>query len=488
LAVVGGGLAGLAAAAAAVEQGLHVELFEARRRLGGRAGSYPDPETGELVDHCQHVWMGCCTNLADFCRRTGISDCFDPHRRLHFFAPDGRRCDFSACRWLPAPLHLLPAVLRMGYLSWPERIGLLRTLGILASRKTGAGAAADSPVGPWLRRQGESERALERFWSVVLQSALGESLDRTSLGAARKVLADGFLASRRACEVQLPRLPLGEIFDRRLSAWLAGRNVGLHTATPVRRIEGDIHGATGLVLGDGSLRPFDFYVIAVPWRAVGRLFSADLRTALAELAAARRIAAAPITAVHLWFDRPVTALAHAVLIGRLGQWVFNRSHSRPHAAESSGCGDQAPAEGEHCQMAPAGAERRFHYEVVISASHVLAGQSRADVAGRVCRELQDLWPAAAGARLLDWRVVTQPAAVFSAGPGVDALRPAQQTAVPNLFLAGDWTATGWPSTMESAVRSGRRAVEALLRALGRPATVLAPDLPRAPLARWLWGQ
>ncbi len=463
VAVVGGGLAGLAAAVAARQRGLQVELFEARSRLGGRAGSFQDPESGEWVDHCQHVAMGCCTNLTDFCRRTGTADGFRRDRRLWFIGPDCRICAFSATPLLPSPLHLAPAMTRLRYLDLRDRLRIGRALLTLA-RENGE---PDVSIGCWLREHGQSDRALEHFWSVVLVSALSETIDRASLSAARKVFLDGFLASRRAYEVHVPQASLGEIYDRRLGKWLVDHGVEVHLRTPVRRIDGSRAGATQLVLGDGSPRPFDFFVVALPWRTAPKVFAAELRQAVPVLKRAGQLAAAPITAVHLWYDRPIMSLPHAVLVGRMSQWIFNRSRS---VAESAG------NSVEH------------YYQVVISASGELKTRDRNAVVAQIREELADIWPAARSARLLRWRMVTSPEAVFSIRPGIDSIRPPQRTSVPNLMLAGDWTATGWPATMEGAVRSGYLAVETMLNSLGRPEPILVPDLPRGWLARRLFGR
>lgn len=466
LAVVGGGLAGLAAAVAARREGLAVDLFESRRRLGGRAGSFRDPDCDVLVDHCQHVAMGCCTNLADFCRRTGIADCFRRHRRLHFFGPDGRQHDFAGVPWLPPPLHLLPGLLRLGYLSLGQRLRIGRTMLRLARWRPPGGPthSADETIGDWLRRQGESPQAIERFWSVVLVSALGETLDRASIAAAQKVFVDGFLANRRAYEVEIPDVPLSEIYDRRLADWLAQSGVRVHLGCRVRVIEGDAARAEAVLLADDSRVPADFVVAAVPWRTAAELFPAAMRATLPGLESAAEIPAAPITAVHLWFDRPIMPLEHAVLVSRLSQWVF---HHRWEQGDSP--------------------QRTFYYQVVISGSHELAGRDRQQVVTEVCQELRAIWPQAREAELVRWRMVTDPLAVFSVRPGLDAIRPPQQTAIPNLFLSGDWTATDWPATMEGAVRSGYLAVEGILGSLGRPRAVLVPDLPRSALVRWFVG-
>jgi squalene-associated FAD-dependent desaturase len=466
LAIVGGGPAGLAAAVAAAERGLHVELFEKRRRLGGRAGSFRDPRTGGLVDYCQHVAMGCCRNLlTNFCHRTNISRRFPACRRLHFFGPEGRRHDFAAGAWLPVPFHLFPGLMRLKYLTLAERLGIIRAIGRLAREPMACNRPEDQSIGEWLRRQGQSDRAIERFWSVVLVSALGETTDRTSAATARKVFIDGFLLSRDAHHLFVPDLPLGEILDRHVAAWLSGHNVAIHRGAKVERVDGDAGRATAAVLSDGTRRPFDFIIVAVPWRNLRSLLPEAMRRAMPALEGLQSIRPAPITAVHLWFDRPLTPLPHAILVGRVGQWVFNQGY----------------------RSMPGRSRPSHYYQVVISASHQLAGRRREEVLAEVCAELKTIWPHARDARLLHWRVVTQPAAVFSPRPGVECLRPPQQTPIENLMLAGDWTATGWPATMESAVRSGYLAVERVLKSLGRDQRLLVAEPPRSRLVRALVG-
>ncbi len=456
--VVGGGLAGLAAAVALTTSGCRVQLFEARSGLGGRAASFRDPATGELVDHCQHVSMGCCTNLADFCRRTGSGEFFRRDRVLHFIAPDGTHHRLQAARWLPAPLHLMPGFWRLRYLSPRDRFGIARAMWKLM-RDREVDSESDLTVGAWLARQGQSRAAVEGFWRVILVSALGEELDRASLAAARKVLVDGFLSAREAYTVEVPQAPLGTLYGERLQDWFAARDVKLHLGAPVRLAT---HGSGRLVVAsDGEEIPSDFVVIAVPWSKIAELLPAEVVDQWPWLNEIRSLEAAPITGVHLWFDRSITDLPHAVLVDRLSQWMFNR--------------------GQRAQGAFAG----HYYQVVISASRELAGRDRKQVVAEVCSELAAIWPAAAGAKLLHARVVTEHAAVFSARPGLDRLRPGQQTSIPGVLLAGDWTATLWPSTMESAVRSGYLAAEAILKSIGRPAAFLVPDLPRGLVARLL---
>jgi squalene-associated FAD-dependent desaturase len=480
VAVVGGGLAGLAAAARLSEQGFRVELFEAGRRLGGRAGSFRDGVSGKLIDACQHVSMGCCTNLDDFLRRTGTRECFGRRRHVHFVGPDRRRCRFSAAPLVPAPFHLVPGLMQLGHLRLIDRLRILRTLGRLA--RLPVGSPADSAtVGSWLSRQGETDRSVRGFWSVVLVSALGETLDRVSLAAARKVFVDGFLAARRAYELEVPRLPLAEIYDRRVGAWLGRRGVTIHRGLRIAKIDGDARRARAVVLPDQPTtlrmvpvgapvrRPFDYFVVAVPWRAARGLLAAAMLPSLPMLEGVERIEPAPITAVHLWLDRPIPGPAEAVLVGCLGQWVFRPYRRRAALDETRGSG--------------------HYHQVVVSASHQLVGRRSEDVARQVTAELAAIWPAARRAKLLRWRVITHREAVFSVRPGIEQLRPPQQTPLENLVLAGDWTFTGWPATMEGAVRSGYLAAEAVLRQRDpeNGARLVVPDLPQARLTRWMMG-
>ena len=248
-----------------------------------------------------------------------------------------------------------------------------------------------------------------------------------------------------------------EIFHDRLGKWLADRGVTVHLDTPVRRIDGDGQRAGELASADGTRYAFDAAIVAVPWRSVRSLFAENLLSQMPALAEVDRIEPAAITAVHLWFDRPITRLPHAVLVGRLSQWLF----ARPCGAGVSPAGDDAgvsPA-GDDAGGTPA---PQYYCQVVVSASHRLAPRTNEQWLADVRGDLESAWPAARQAKLLHGRVVTLPAAVFSMTPTVERFRPPQRTPLENLCLAGDWTSTGWPATMEGAVRSGRQAVESLL--------------------------
>jgi len=452
--IVGGGLAGLAAAAALADSGARVTLLEARRRAGGRAASFEDPVAGGLVDACQHVAMGCCTNFLDLCQQAGLAGAVRRDRTLWFIDPDDRRAACTPARWLPAPLHLAPLLLGMRHFSLREKIALSRGMLRLARWRSDA-AGSDRPTAlAWLQASGQPERVIRLFWQPVLESALGESIDLVDVAAARKVAVDGFLAHREAADLFVPTLPLGDLFGERLVAWLAGRGVAVDTGRGgATAIERDAAGNVAAVVAAGSPLPCDALILAVPWKAAARLVPDVVPPA------DERLAGSPITAVHLWFDRPCIDLAHAVLVGRISQWVFRPADAPPG----------------YCQ-------------VVISGSRGLLAGDRDRLRDGVVAEVRSAFPAARDARLVEARVVTDPTAVLSVRPGVDAVRPPARTAVANLFLAGDWTATGWPSTMEGAVRSGRLAAAAAAARLGLPCPDLTPDLPKGLLARLVLGR
>ena len=459
VAVVGGGLAGLASAVALCDAPCDVHLFEARRQLGGRAGSFRDSATGALVDFCQHVSMGCCTNLAEFCRRTNIDRYFQRERTLYFVGPNGVVTELSGSRWLPAPFHLASLLMRLTFLPLRDRLRVAKCLLALAR------ARFDQDQEPtmlcWLQDNGQSQVAIARFWATVLVSALGDTLDRVSLSAGRKVFVDGFMRNRAGYEVIIPTLPLSKLFNEQVGDYLSARGVLLHLGVGVKNIR-QSSDTFLLDAGNEISLPFDHVIIAVPWRQVSDVTAASLHPALPFLATLEQFESSPITGIHLWFDRPITSLPHAVIVDRLSQWLFNRGHARLEDGRDA-----------------------HYYQVVISASRVLANRDRSEAIRQIHEDLASLWPAAKQATILQAKIVTEHHAVFTPAPNLDHLRPTTMTDVNSLFLAGDWTKTNWPATMEGAVRSGFSAAEAALAAMGTPRKLVVEDLPTSPLTRWL---
>ena len=464
--VVGGGLAGLSAAAALSESGFAVDVIESRRNCGGRAASFEDPQDGSLVDACQHVAMGCCTNFLDLCQRAGFGSKLRRDRTLWFIGPDGTRSGCTPAGWLPAPLHLLPLLFGMHHFSIWEKLALAYGMMRLAVRQNIPTDDTEPTAACWLHSR-QPKRVIDLFWQPVIESALGESMELVGISAVRKVVVDGFFAHPQAADLLVPIEPLGELFGGKLVSWLRSQGVVVHTGRSVTRIQYDhSHHVTGVLCGEDSL-PADAVVLAVPWRAAARLVPKILPPVK------ESFIGSPITAVHLWFDRQIFDMPHAVLVGRVSQWVFQ--------------GEEEVMEAEEKKSARKGKEIGHHCQVVISASRGLCDGNRENLLKTVVAELRDIFPEAQAAHLIRSRVVTDPTAVLSVRPGIDTVRPTAKTPVKNLFLAGDWTHTGWPSTMEGAVRSGRHAASMLVESMNGTERPLVNDLQKNPVIRLLVG-
>jgi squalene-associated FAD-dependent desaturase len=487
--IVGGGLAGLAAAVALAERGVGVTVLESRPRLGGRASSFLDKTTGTQIDNCQHVNLGCCTNFQHFCRTLGLTDLFRTERELYFIGRD-RLVNRLAAGALPAPLHLATAFARTSYLATRDLLAISRGVRALASARGGNADATD--FANWLQQHRQTPAAIERFWTPVLVSTLSETLDRIDVASARKVFVDGFLANRDGWLVQIPTVPLDALYGTRLTKWLADRGADVRLQAGVDRLTVQAGRATATILRSGETVEADQVIVAVPhWLALD-LLPPECRQH-PDLARLKELETAPISSVHLWFDRPILfpprakgsiardaqdlppELPHAVLIDRLSQWIFNRDLLHDRGSKASPNPDARRREPGHS------------YQVIISASRNIAASTQQEVIDHVLADLADVFPQTREAVLLHARLVTEHRAVFSVRPGAEDCRPPQQSVIPNVQLAGDWTRTGWPSTMEGAVRSGYLAAENVLRHLGRPAAIVQPDLPVSPLARLFFG-
>lgn len=457
--IIGAGLAGLSSAVTLAEAGFRVKLLEQRPFLGGRASSYSLPN-GEQIDNCQHVTLGCCTNLDDFYGRIGALRKIGRYGRLIFVDAAGRRAVMEAST-LPAPLHLAPSFLLFPSLSWAERQGIGEAmLAILqrGGRNDDAELCGRSML-DWLRAHKQSDAAISRFWAVVLVSALNEELGRMEARYGLDVFWKAFICSRSGYIVGIPRVPLGELYEGCRAA-IESRGGAVHCRATVRGLQETDGRIAGVVLDGGRQESADFYILAVPHEAVLRLLPERVVAEEPVFSQIRNLRTSPITSVHFWFDRDVMAEPFVTLLDRTTQWIFNKS-------QLSG----GPVQGRYLQA-------------VISASYGLVEWSRQQIIDLCLGELRQVLPDARGARLVKATVVKELAATFSPCPGSDRWRPPQRTPLPNLFLAGDWTSTGWPATMEGAVRSGYLAAEAILYDSGEPTRLLKSDLAAEGLARY----
>src|SRR3954453_11670723 len=414
--IAGGGLAGLAAAAALGRGGWEVDLHEARPYLGGRATSYAVPAGGEevpeTIDNCQHVLLRCCVNLLDFYNRLGVRDRIKFYREFYFIEPGGRISVLRRGR-LPAPFHFTGSFLRMHCLSRYDKRMIIRALIALRRERTRRKDLDRISMLDWLLQKRQTPHAIDRFWRQVLVSAVNEDLEKMAAIHGFQVFWQAFLARADAYEMGVPSIPLGDLYSPEL--WKRLPTVRIHPPAPVERIDAD-----GFTIG-GQLHTADEYICALPFE---RLEALGLP--------APKFEHSPITGVHLWFHREVTTLPHATLLDRTIQWMYNKDSGK-------------------------------YLQLVVSASRDLTPLSRNDIVDIAIGDLRLYFPRVKDAKLLKSHVVKEQRATFSAAPETEKLRPGVQTSIPHLYLAGDWTRTGWPATMEGAVRSGSIAAEAIAK-------------------------
>ena len=479
-------MAGLAAGCALAESGFPVTLFERRPYLGGRASSYQHPGTGEVVDNCQHVLLGCCTNLIEFYRRMGVEDKIRWYERLTFLEPGGRASVIEPSG-LPAPLHTAPAFLRADCLGLSDKLAIAGAMAALAP-------ATPQDTGEsflkWLRRHGQTERAIERFWKTVLVSALNEEIDLVSVPYAAQVVRESFLKSAAAGRMGVPTVPLTDLYSV-AGNYIAARGGEVRLRASVESFRAEL--ANVKLLSASGEETFDFVVSAVPFDVLERMLpqttaAEPLRQTLSQFETS------PITGIHLWFDRQITDLEHAVLLDRTIQWMFHKSkllertadspesaervavrrHWSRNGADEAGSGGTATMEEDD----PGQESNGSYIELVVSSSKSLVEKSKSEIIEMALQELREFFPEARNAKLLKSTVIKEVHATYSPRPGVDRHRPQPETVWPRVFLAGDWTATGWPATMEGAVRSGYIAAQCVARAAGMGnAAFLVPDLP-----------
>jgi zeta-carotene desaturase len=340
----------------------------------------------------------------------------------------------------------------------------------------------------WLHSMRQTTGAIERFWRVVLVSALDEEVARTDAKSGIEVFWKGFLSNARGYRVGIPSVPLAELYEGCREA-IAKRGGEVRVRCGVRRVcvQGDQF--AGAILEDGTEIDADACIAAVPHDVLLNLMPREMAEPGAPLEGLRHIKTSPITSVHFWFDHTVMTEPFLTLLDHTTQWIFNRT-LLSSGAETN---DSKPRPTGHNEGKPGGQVRverggggdeGQYLQLVISASYDLVQLSRAEIIELCRRELADVLPATREANVVKATVIKEVNATFSPEPGVDRWRPAQTTPISNLFLAGDWTQTGWPSTMEGAVRSGYLAAEAALTRFGQPAALLQPDLPAEGLCKY----
>ncbi|WP_416977267.1 hydroxysqualene dehydroxylase HpnE [Streptomyces sp. T028] len=440
--VVGGGLAGVTTALALADAGMRVTLLEGRPRLGGLAFSF---RRGELtVDNGQHVYLRCCTAYRWFLDRIGGAALAPLQNRLDVpvvdvARPEGRRLGRLRRDALPVPLHLGRSLATYPHLSLADRAKVGRAALALQGLDLADPALDTQDFGSWLTAHGQSARAVEALWDLVGVATLNAVAGDASLGLAAMVFKTGLLSDPGAADIGWAHVPLGELHDGLARKALDSAGVRTEVRTRVTSVSPDENGRWSVRV-PGETLTADAVVLAVPQRETHDLLPAGALDAPERLL---EIGTAPILNVHVVYDRKVLDAPFLAALGTPVQWVFDRT-------DASGLRD-----GQYLALSQSAAQDEIDTPV-------------ADLRERYLPELERLLPRTRGAEVRDFFVTRERTATFAPAPGVGRLRPGARTKVPGLYLAGAWTATGWPATMESAVRSGVNAADAALGALGRP--------------------
>ncbi|MGW6774194.1 hydroxysqualene dehydroxylase HpnE [Streptomyces sp. NPDC055037] len=438
--VVGAGLAGITAALQLADAGVRVTLVEGRPRLGGLAFSF---QRGDLtVDNGQHVYLRCCTAYRWFLDRVDGAALAPLQDRLDVPVLDvapagGPRLGRIRRNGLPVPLHLAAGLATYPHLSLAERASVGRAA-LALKRLDPADPALDGiDFATWLGRHGQSKRTIEALWDLVGVATLNATAPHASMGLAAMVFKTGLLSEPGAADIGWARVPLGELHDTLARKALDSAGVRTETRTRVSSVSRAENGGWHVDM-DGERLDADAVVLAVPQREAHALLPGG---ALADPDRLLDIGTAPILNLHVVYSRKVLRRSFFAALGSPVQWVFDRT-------DASGLTD-----GQYLAVSQSAAQDEIDTPV-------------SELRGRYLPELERLLPAARGAEVRDFFVTRERTATFAPAPGVGRLRPTAHTRAPRLFLAGAWTATGWPATMEGAVRSGFSAAGAALSELG----------------------
>jgi squalene-associated FAD-dependent desaturase len=443
--VVGAGVTGLNAAVKLAQAGEKVTLLERREFVGGRAYSYKHPALEETVDS-QHVLLGCCTNLLDFCHEVGLDQKIRWYDEQTFLEPGGRASTI-ALSGLPAPFQYTASFVKASMLTLADKASIAR--GLLGFAR-GNHESDSGSIAAWYKRTGQTKGAIRHFWEPIVLATLNDSAANSSMRYGGKVFYELFLKTSYGGRLGIPTVPLSEFYGAGISLIesLGGR---VELGTSVETVTQQPDGRWGIASGTKTFLADDV-ILALPFEQTTKLVSGmklergeDVRTGLLETMG--RFVHSPFISILLWYDREITNLDHAWLLDTTIQWFFHKSRIRRTGGGS-------------------------YVELVIAGSKTELPMSRADILEPALAELARFFPEAAKAKLLKSGILKEARATFSVTPGLDALRPSQRTGLEGLYLAGDWTATDWPSTMEGAARSGRLAAG---EALGDRERFLVPD-------------
>ena len=428
--IIGGGFAGLAAGVRLCERGYEVLVLERRNQLGGRAYSFIDSKTGDVVDNGQHLFMGCYHHTIAFLETIGRLDRlkFQERPRVDFL--DGEGFTSFDCPPLPAPLHVLAGLVRMKGLGAGDK---LRALNVGRAIKGNGKFSPDGlTVDQWLDRLGQSSNIKTRFWNPMVIATLNQSPDIASARMLKVVLQEAFAGNSKSANIGISRVGLSDLYTDGATDFIRSHGGDVQTGAQVQKLifeHGERGRVTAVGLRDGErIEAADYFISAVPPAALFAMLPDELRSK--EFASLERLGSSPIVSINLWFDRPVIDREFVGLLGTRSQWIFNKDLILPPGKQSN-------------QIA-----------VIISAARDYVDWTRSNLVEMALSDLNELLPESRSAVLLHSAIVKERDATLSHTVESDSLRLGPRTSIPNLILAGDWTDTGLPATIESAVMSG----------------------------------
>lgn len=437
--IIGGGFAGLAAGVRLSERGHEVLLLERRNHLGGRAYSFTDAKTGDVVDNGQHLFMGCYYHTIAFLETIGRIDRlrFQERPRVDFLDTEG----FTSfdCPPLPAPLHVLAGLLRMKGIGVGDK---LRAFNIgRAIKSNGKRSPGAMTVDQWLDELGQSKRMKERFWYPMVVATLNQKPDIASARMLKVVLQEAFGGTAKSGSIGISRVGLSDLYTDGAVDFIKARGGDVRTGAQVKGLIMERGVVDALELKDGERVDGDYFISAIPPEALFAILPEELQEK--EFASLMTLGSSPIVSINLWFDKPIIDHQFVGLLGTRSQWIFNK--------------DLILAPGKKSNQVA----------VIISAARDFVDWTKNDLVEMAITELHELLPASRDAELLHSVIVKEREATLSHSVESDSLRPGPRTSIPNLILAGDWTDTGLPATIEGAVLSGDKASEIVTSLAGR---------------------
>jgi zeta-carotene desaturase len=444
--VAGGGISGLRAAVELSARGRKVLLLEQRLSCGGRAYSFPDALTSSMVDNGQHLMMGCYHETRRFLRLIGTEHLalLQPELRIVYVSPSQNDNQLKFNR-LPAPFNILGGLIGFTAIPFNDRLKMLLVAKELMNTSPGKEQELDRlSVDEWLTKHGQSDISRKYLWDIITIGAMNNNPKNVSALMLFRVLRAAFFGKSENASLLIPRAGLNEVFVDPAVQFIKTHGGDVFTGIGIKRMILEGTSVKSVLTSKGKVLHAKSFISAIPWYAFEEVLSASHQNSNLVFdprsgSVKENFKSSPIISIHLWLDREVTNLDFAALLDTRIQWFFNKSKLFHEKKE--------------------GTAARQYLSLVISAADEFINLNKKQLAEIAMEDLRRVLPRARDAKAVRSLVIKEKRATFIPSPGLEALRPNARTKLGNLFLAGDWTATGYPATIEGAVMSGRRAAE-----------------------------